>query len=187
VVFTLDIETRFKDKKFHTLKEAEAFAQTEIPEKLRSFFHWSKSSKLLVRENNKIKEQISTFGYFIIVTNAPQLNKHTVLHYYRDKDKVEKIFDAVKNEMDGDRLRTHSKYTTDGQLFIKYIALIIYMQITRVMREKDLFRKYSIQELLRELAKMKITHMDDTAPIKSEISKKQSTIFKAFGIDPQYP
>ncbi|GHV08984.1 hypothetical protein FACS1894160_4160 [Bacteroidia bacterium] len=84
--------------------------------------------------------------------------------------------------MDGDRLRSHSQYNTDGRLFIKYIALIIYMQITKVMRNKKLFEKYSIQELLRELAKMKITYLENIDPIKSEISKKQKNILLAFNI-----
>jgi transposase len=50
------------------------------------------------------------------------------LDYCCDKDKVEKIFDAVKNEMNGNKLRVHSAYNTDGRLFIKFIALIIYIQ-----------------------------------------------------------
>ena len=48
--------------------------------------------------------------------------------YYRQWDGVEKIFDVVKNEMDGGRLRAHSQYNIDGRLFIKFIALIIYME-----------------------------------------------------------
>ncbi|GHT70563.1 hypothetical protein AGMMS50239_39080 [Bacteroidia bacterium] len=67
-------------------------------------------------------------------------------------------------------------------MFIKYITLIIYMQITKVMRNKKLFEKYSIQELLRELAKMKITYLENIDPIKSEISKKQKNILLAFNI-----
>ncbi|MDR2425435.1 MAG: hypothetical protein LBD59_12090, partial [Prevotellaceae bacterium] len=73
----------------------------------------------------------------------------------------------------------------DGRLFIKFIALIIYMQITKVMRDNKLFEKYSISELVRELAKLKITYVNNLDPIISEISKKQSQIFKAFDI--QFP
>jgi hypothetical protein len=52
------------------------------------------------------------------------------------------------------------------------------MQITRVMRDNNLFEKYSIRELLRELAKCKITYPENFDPIKSEISKKQKVILK---------
>jgi transposase len=181
----LDIESQYKERKFDSKKEAQAFIDSEISEKLKIFFRWEKSSKLIVKNDSKIKGYISKLGYFIIITNDQNIDKQTVLHYYRDKDKVEKIFKAVKNEMDGDRLRSHSKYSMDGRLFIKFIALIIYMQITKIMRDKKLFEKYSITELLRELAKLKITYLNNIDPVKSEISKKQTQILKAFDI--KYP
>jgi hypothetical protein len=53
------------------------------------------------------------------------------------------------------------------------------------MRNKKLFRKYSVRKLLKELAVMKISFLKNIDPIKSEISKKQSAIFKAFNILPQ--
>ena len=63
---------------------------------------------------------------FILSTNQQDLDKIDVLTYYRQRDRVEKVFDVVKNELDGDRLRAHSQYNTEGRLFIKFIALIIY-------------------------------------------------------------
>jgi transposase len=179
----LDAEALYKGHEFACKADAQSFIDLEIPEKLNDFFHWDESKKSLLKNDVKIKEHTAKLGYFIIMTNEENIDKQTVLHYYRDKDKVEKIFNAVKNEMDGDRLRSHSRYNTDGRLFIKFIALIIYMQITKVMREKKLFEKYSIQELLRELAKIKITCLQNIDPVKSEISKKQTAILNAFGLN----
>jgi hypothetical protein len=56
------------------------------------------------------------------------------------------------------------------------------MKITQVMRNKKLCGKYSVRELLKELAIMKISYLENVEPVKSEISKKQSAIFKAFDI-----
>jgi hypothetical protein len=56
------------------------------------------------------------------------------------------------------------------------------MNITKVMRDKKLFEKYSIAELLRELAKLKFTFLNNQEHIISEISNNQSIIFKAFDI-----
>ena len=83
------------------------------------------------------------------------MDKIEVLEYYRNKDNVEKVFDIVKNEMDGDRLRVHSQYNTEGRLFIKYVALIIYMEISKVMKDKKLFEKYTVKEMFSELKKTK--------------------------------
>jgi transposase len=84
--------------------------------------------------------------------------------------------------MDGNRLRVHSGYNLEGKLFVRYIAMILYMYMTRVMREKKLFEKYSIREMLKELAKIKMIKHENMEPFISEISKKQKDIFKNFDI-----
>ena len=65
----LDIESQHKECKFDSQKEAQAFINTEIPEKLRPFFHREKSSNRIVKNGSKMKRPISKLGYFIIITN----------------------------------------------------------------------------------------------------------------------
>lgn len=178
----LDIESKHKDKQFKTLEEFQVFQEAEIAEKNRDFFKWNRNTLAVEINITKVNEHVSNLGYFIIVTNLSGLQSHQVLDYYRDKDKVEKIFDVVKNEMDGERIRSHSRYNAEGKLFVKFIALIIYMQITSIMRKNKLFEKYSFQELIREVKKNKITYFENYDPIISEISKKQKVIFDAFKI-----
>ena len=52
------------------------------------------------------------------------------------------------------------------------------MYITKVMREKKLFEKYSIREMIKELAKIKIIKHENMESFISEISKKQKEILK---------
>ena len=68
--------------------------------------------------------------------------------------------------MDGDRLRAHSQYNTDGRLFIKFIALIIYTELSKIMKKKNLFKKYSVKELLKELKNSFIYNHFITEPLK---------------------
>ena len=84
--------------------------------------------------------------------------------------------------MDGDRLRVHSQYNTDGRLFIKFIALIIYMGIFKTMKDKKLLEKYTVKELFLELKKLKIIQIGNNEAFLSELSKRQKNIFKAFDI-----
>ena len=70
-----------------------------------------------------------------------------------------------------------------GKLFVRYIAMILYMYITKVMREKKLFEKYSIREIIKELAKIKMIKHENMEPFISEISKKQKEIFKNFAVE----
>jgi len=55
--------------------------------------------------------------------------------------------------MDGTRLRAHNQYNTEARLFIKFLSLIIQSEIIRIMRDVDLFKTYSVRELLSELKK----------------------------------
>ena len=57
------------------------------------------------------------------------------------------------------------------------------MYITKVMREKKLFEKYSIHEMTKKMAKIKMIIHEKMEPFISEISKKQKDIFKNFGME----
>ena len=176
-----EFEDKLKNKEFTTLKEYLKFRESNIPTKLINYFKWNKKTLCIEKNMKTIKAYISKMGSFILLTNK-EVKKGDVLTYYRQRDRVEKVFDVVKNEMDGDRLRAHSQYNTDGRLFIKFIALIIYMEISKTMRKNKLFEKYSVKELLAELKKLKIINLEKNDLFLSELSKKQKLILKAFGI-----
>ena len=179
----IDIETKIiKNKTFRSLKQAIKFKENNIPKKHQPSFKWNKSTGLLERNFRIIKQKSSKMGYFILCTNDEKINKKNILKNYRDKDQVEKGFDLLKNEMDGNRLRSHGQYNTESRLFIKFLALIIQSELVKVMKEKQLFKKYTVRELLAELKKIKRTQLNDTIII-SEISKKQRQIFKHFDIN----
>ena len=181
----LEIEAALTCRTFSSQKEMQTTLEEEVAEKYRCFFSWNKLTGSIKRNKTKIDEHTTTMGYFVIATNAQQMDRHVVLHHYRDKDKVEKVFDGVKNHMDGKRLRVHSGYNLEGKLFVRYIAVIMYMYITKVMREKKLFEKYSIRQMIKELANIKMIKHENMEPFISEISKKQKGILKNFGMELQ--
>jgi len=150
----IDIEENIiKDKKFGSLKEAQQFKEDNIKKEYIELFKFNRSTRKLERNSKNIKSKISKYGYFVLTTNRDDLDKETILTNYRNKDQVEKIFDLLKNEMDGGRLRAHSQYNTDARLFIKFLALIIQSEIMKVMKAKKIFNKYTVRELLAELKK----------------------------------
>ena len=122
-------------------------------------------------------------GYFIVAGRKSEIDKCWLLDDYRNKDMIEKIFDVLKNEMDGSRLRVHSDTTVQGKLFVKFIALILYMKMSRTMKENKLFDKLTIKEVLLELRKIKKTFIDENTTILNEITKKQRQILECFKLD----
>ena len=163
--------------------EFDTFIQNHLSEKHQGYFKWMPSLKSIEKDIPKIDNYLSNLGYFVIATKQ-QTDKITILEYYRNRDKVEKIFDVMKNEMDGSRLRVHSGYNADGKLFVKFISLIIYMHITNQMKNTKLFEKFSFKEMLNELKKIKITHIENFDPIISEMTKKTKKIFAELKINP---
>lgn len=179
----IDIEENtLKNTRFPSLKEAIKFKTNNIIKKYQELFKWNRTTGMLERNVMKIKEKISSLGYFILLTNRKEMSKIDMLEKYRNKDSVEKVFDLLKNEMDGDRLRAHSQYNSDARLFIKFIALILQSEIIKIMRAKKLFKRYTVKELLTTLRKIKITSIGNDQII-SEVSKQQRLILEAFKID----
>jgi transposase len=178
----IEIEEKAKKNKFSCFNECLKYKNENIKEKFISFFKCNRATQEIEINLKVINSYIAKMGCFILLTNRQNMDKIEVLEYYRNKDNVEKIFDIVKNEMDGDRLRVHSQYNTEGRLFIKFIALIIYMEISKVMKDKELFEKYTVKEMFSELKKLKIIQIGNNEPFLSELSKRQRIILKAFDI-----
>ena len=95
---------------------------------------------------------------------------------------VEKAFDNLKNDLDLKRLRVHSEDAMKGRLFIGFIALILQSHIHKVMKETDLVKKYTVEELVGELEKISLIEFTSGKKIMTEISKKQRLIYEKFKV-----
>lgn len=179
----IEIEQKtIRQRKFKNQTEAQAFKEENIPKAYQAFFKYTRQTKTLGRNSQCIKKKVAQFGYFVLSTNRPGLNREDILAMYKDKDQVEKVFDLLKNEMDGGRLRAHSQYNADARIFIKFLGLILQSEMVKTMRKKGLFKKYSMKEMLSELSKLKITNINGEVII-SELSKKNRLILEAFDMD----
>lgn len=137
----------------------------------------------IVRDTKALSQRIATMGATLMLTNHLDLDRAKILELYRRKDYLEKTFDVLKNEFDGKRLRGHSKDVINGRLFIKFISLILYSALANKMREKDLFKLYSIREIMYELKKLRIIEMYNGTSYLTEISKRQREIFSKLEVE----
>jgi transposase len=81
------------------------------------------------------------------------------------------------------RLYSHSKETTEGIISVKFIAVILYQLMSKIMREQNMFKDCSISEICKELSKIKIYVCDEFEPFISEVSKKQKDILHKFNLE----
>lgn len=130
-----------------------------------------------------IKQYISRYtGFQALLTNSIK-DPIQALRVYRDKDVVEKSFDDLKNQLDMRRLRMHQSITTDGRLFIQFIALIYMSALRRAMRQSDWLGRYTVRELLEEMETLtKVRYSGKYGHILTEVTKAQRGILEALKI-----
>jgi transposase len=130
--------------------------------------------------SEKIKKENINTGWLIIVTNDLELNTKDVIKIYRRKDIIEKSFCRLKNNLYLKRLRIHSDSRIYGKFLISTIALIINSYIYSTAKDSGLLHKFTIEEMLKELDKIKLLKYNDKSTI-SPVSKANRDILKAFG------
>ena len=176
----LEIGEKALVKTFNNFKETEEYINT-LPGSSKNYFTANKVTLKITRNEKNIKTRLEKMGIMILLSNT-EMDKSNLLDLYRRRDNIEKLFDILKNDLRGNRVRVHTKDSMDGLFFVKFISLILYSQLTNVMREKGLTKKYSVIELLKELKKLKKVEMLNGSSYSTEISKKQRNILEAFAV-----
>jgi len=129
-----------------------------------------------------IEKAKKSYGYFAMISNEIK-DPVKALMLYRNKDLIEKAFENIKERLSFRRALVSSEKSLDGKLFVEFIALIILSEIKRRMQEVELFRKYTMQEMLDQIDLIEcFEHKGKTARY-GEIVKKQSDIYEALGVN----
>jgi transposase len=133
--------------------------------------------------HDRIDILAADLGYFCILASDVALSSDAVLSIYRNKDVIEKGFDEVKNHLDMKRLRTHNQNTTEGKVFIAFIALIVRMHIRNTLAKWMEKNHFTIERVIRELRKIRTVRLADGRSLLNPFTKKQREIVEAFGAD----
>jgi transposase len=133
------------------------------------------------RNKKKIENDLKYKGYLVLLSNDIADPKEAA-YVYRIKDRIEKAFDNLKNDLDLKRLRIHSNNAMRGRLFIAFIALILTSHIHKTMKSADLSKKYTVEELISELEKISLIEFESGIKLMTEITKKQRLIYEKFNV-----
>ena len=128
-----------------------------------------------------IQEKLQSLGIFILMSNVQQDLKE-MLSQYRQRDEVEKVFDAGKNECFGIPLRVHTTETMESTMFVLFLSFIIQTWVGSKMQKGKVDSKYSIQSLFFELHKLKKAIWQGKLCIMNEITKAQRILFEQLQI-----
>lgn len=132
-------------------------------------------------KEDAIREARRNLGYFALVTNE-KMDAHTALHLYRMKDVIEKAFGNLKERLNMRRLLAKSEKSLDGKLFVAFVALILVSCLNHRMKEADLYKKYTMQQVLDKLDVLECFEDKNRTLRIGELLKKQAEIYEALGV-----
>lgn len=165
-----------------------------VPEKDRRFCERFFTVKETPKRGRKVipnEEEISAFrekdaGYLVLISNCEK-DPVRCLEVYRAKETAEAGFDDLKNDEDIRRMRVHTECRMDGKLFIAFIALIIKMELNRVIHSSDELKDHSVQEIIDEMKLLRSTFIQGRRrPFHTELTKLQKDVMRVFGIDGEF-
>lgn len=134
-------------------------------------------------KNSVIEKTRKNYGYFVLLSNDVK-DPVEALKIYRNKDLVEKAFGNLKERLNMKRLAVSSELSLDGKLFVEFIALIFLSHIKKQMQDTELFKKFTMRELLDELEIIECFEAPGYKLEVGEMTKRQQELFKKIGVVP---
>jgi transposase len=122
-------------------------------------------------------------GFFLIFTTDMAATPEDTLYHYRAKDAVEKLFDQIKCDMDGNRVRTHNEQTTNGKVFVTFIACIIRSYLMSKLNQYLTDNSTSLKKTFSQLSNIIIISSSNGFRFTKALTKKQKQILKPFAAD----
>jgi len=180
------IETEFSKRKFYRRQEVISYLSGRWAGAGKLFsVAWNASAEKfeLKRRVKAISALSGRMGHTVIVTDDPALSRNDCLLIYQRRDQAEKLFDILKNELKEFRVRSNDRDVVEGRIFLNFLALIVYSSIDRIMKENDLYKNWTVAELLMELKKIKLITMANGKTVLTEVSKKQRSLLTTFGVE----
>ena len=144
-----------------------------------------------VSENReKLADAMAQCGSFALFTTlSPEKDTElikwhaSVLERYREKNACEKAFAALKNDMIGERMFSHSSKGWQGKLPVVFASLAVrkslYLKLRTWIRQKRVNLEYAF-EVLDELRCRK---RGDHRVVENTLTKEQKEVCGALGLD----
>ena len=135
----------------------------------------------LIPKQEPIDKAQRNYGYFALLSNGIK-DPLEALEIYRSKDLVEKAFGNLKERLNMRRTSVSSDESLDGKLFVQFVALIYLSYIKKVMSEQNLFKNYTLQELLDEFDVIERFEQPGREHHIGEMTKKQMELYGCLGV-----
>jgi transposase len=75
---------------------------------------------------------------------------------YKERNIIEVNFNQLKNNLDFRRFKTHYDKTTEGKMFVGFLALIMRTYLAKMIKKNHITKKYTFTKIQLELRKIRL-------------------------------
>ena len=183
----LEHENRFNG--MLDMLEAELLSGNRKPEHEKQYAKYfeitatpKRGTKVTVKQDAIVQAE-KDYGFFVLLSNEIK-DSIEALETYRNKDLVEKAFGNLKERLNLRRTAVSSESSLEGKLFVQFIALIYLSHLKNQMSQKELYKNYTMQELLDELDVIEVFENLGSILRVGEVTKKQAHLYNTLGVKP---
>ncbi|MDR1943551.1 MAG: transposase [Synergistaceae bacterium] len=139
----------------------------------------------ITQKQDAVAGDRKNYGYFAFISNDIK-EPLQALDVYCAKSMIETAFGNIKERVNMRRTSEYSEENIEGRLFVQFVALIYMSYIKKTMNENDLYRRYTMHELLDELDVIERFEQHGKKPFLGEITKKQLYLYERLGVRPPH-
>ena len=103
--------------------------------------------------NQELKDKMKRSGRILLISNL-DLPEKEVFELYKNRERVEKLFDAYKSALSADRLYLQDNEAIFGHVFVSFLSLYAYIKLELALKKAELNSKISPTDLLFEFGKV---------------------------------
>lgn len=133
-------------------------------------------------KRSRLEMERGKFGKIPILSNL-DLNGEEIYKLYKSRQRIEVVFDALKNELENDKTYLSDDDAIRGYFFVSFISLYFYCKILEMLRKKNYIGKVSVNELLFELSKVYLVIHNDGRVSMSEVPAKVEQLDEELGLN----
>jgi transposase len=185
------------DRGFYSASNLKEMDKEEIRFVLPLSFSTKISSQLISKHLRDLGSPQYGFYYqgrpmFYIKEETVISDVHVLVHLYHDERRKADEIDHLMRRIVGleafvDKKEFWSReevweHLEQARLFLTYLSLIIYSALSQIMKEQDLYKSYTLSEVIYELKKLRVVTLNSGKYYLTEISKKQRMLFEKFGV-----
>ena len=137
--------------------------------------------RLRVGRRGDVEIDERRLGKVAILTNL-DLEGEEVYGLYKGREEVEQAFDALKNELENDKMYLGDDDAVRGYFFVSFLSLYLYFRVLGLVRGAGLSDRLGVGELLFQLSKVYAIGGGGRMRL-SEVPSKVGRLMEELGLD----